>query len=137
MSQVLMGLEFCFAYHDDISIDSTSRKEHLEHLETIFSHLQAANLKIKLSKCQFHKQHLHYLGYLILEQGVQPLPDKIQTITNLAAPNNIYELHFLGVTGHCRTFILSLTDRTKPINKLLWKDTKFHWSNNAKQLSII
>ena len=83
-----------------------------------------ANLKIKLSKCQLFKQHLHYLGNLISKQGIQPLPHKILTITNLAVPKNIDELHhFLGLTGYCRKFKSLFTDRTKPLNKLLWQKT--------------
>ena len=67
MSQVLSGLDFCFTYLDDILIYNTSWKEHLKHLEIVFSCLQAANLKFKLSQCQFLKQNLHYLGQLIPE----------------------------------------------------------------------
>ena len=65
MSQVLSGLYFWFTHLEDICIYSASWEEHLQHLETVFSHIQAANLKIKLSKCQIFKQHLHYLGHLI------------------------------------------------------------------------
>ena len=43
MSQVLTGLDFCFTCLDDILVYSTSWKEHLQHLETVFSHLQAVN----------------------------------------------------------------------------------------------
>ena len=72
----ITALDFCFAYVDDISIYSTSWKEHLQHLETIFN------------KCQFFKQHLYYQGHLISEKGIQSLPDKIITIKNLAIPKN-------------------------------------------------
>ena len=61
MSQVLTGLDVCFLYLGDISIYRPSWKEHLQHLETVFSYLKTANLKIELSKCQFFKWHLHYL----------------------------------------------------------------------------
>ena len=80
MSQVLTGLDFCFGYLDDILIYSTSWKEHLQNLETVLNNLQVANLKIKVSKCHFFKQHLHHLGHLISEKGIQPLPGKIITI---------------------------------------------------------
>ena len=55
MSQVLSGLDFCFAYPDDIFICSTSWEEHLQHLQIIFKHLKPAKLKIKHRKCQFLK----------------------------------------------------------------------------------
>ena len=95
-------------------------KKHLKHLETVFSHLQTANLKSKLSKCQFLMQHLHYLGHLISEQGIQPLPDKILTSMNLATPKNVDELHhFIGVTSWYRKFIPVFADITKPLKILL------------------
>ena len=53
MSQELIGLDICFIYLDGILIYSMSWKEHVQHLENVFSHLQAANLKIELTKCHF------------------------------------------------------------------------------------
>ena len=58
LSQVLTCLDFCLKYLADILIYSTSWKE-LQLLETVFIHLQEVNLKIKLSKYQVFKQHLH------------------------------------------------------------------------------
>ena len=70
MSQVLSNLEFCATYLDDRLIYNASLDEHLQYLETVFNHLKAAHLKIKLSKCQLLKWHLHYLRYLISEQAI-------------------------------------------------------------------
>ena len=65
MSQVLSGLDFYFAYLDDVLVYSMSWKKHLQHLEMVLKHLKEANLKFKLSKCQFFKKHLHCLGHLV------------------------------------------------------------------------
>ena len=58
MLQILSWLDFCFTYLDDIYVYSTSRKEHMQHLEAVFKCLKEASLKIKLSKCQFFKKYL-------------------------------------------------------------------------------
>ena len=42
-------------YLDDIIIYSRTEKEHLEHLEEIFTRLKTAGLKLKLEKCFFSK----------------------------------------------------------------------------------
>ena len=42
-------------------------------------------------KCQF-KKHLHYLGNLISEQGIQPLLEKVTAIEKLKEPSNVDEL---------------------------------------------
>ena len=58
MSKVLTGLNnFTFMYLDDVLIFSQSYEDHLKFKE--------ADLKIKLSKSQFFKTHLHYLGHTI------------------------------------------------------------------------
>ena len=73
-------------YLDDIIIYSRSEKEHLEHIEEIFIRLKAAGLKLKLEKCCFFKRHIQYLGHLILADGIQPLPEKLESIAKMPAP---------------------------------------------------
>ena len=51
--------------------------------------LEAENLKIKLSKSQFFKKHLHYLGHLVSQQGIQPLLEKVSAIKKLKESKNI------------------------------------------------
>ena len=60
---------------------------------------------------------------LVSEQGIQPLPDKIVAITNLAKHKNVAEVHlFLGLTSYIEDSYHYL------LNKLLRKDTEFQWS---------
>ena len=80
MSQVLSGLEYCFVYLDDIGIYSASWTKHLQDLEAVFNHLKEANLKIKFSKCQFSKKHLHYVGHLVSKQSIQLFLEKESAI---------------------------------------------------------
>ena len=47
MNKVLNGLKFAMTYLDDIIIFSENELQHLEHLETVFSCLREAGLKMK------------------------------------------------------------------------------------------
>ena len=58
INDVLKGCNFAMGYLDDIIIYSRSEKEHLEHLEEIFTRLKKAGLKLKLEKCCFFKKHI-------------------------------------------------------------------------------
>ena len=49
MNKVLNGLKFTMTHLDDIIIFSKNELQHLEHLETIFSSLKEAGLKMKQS----------------------------------------------------------------------------------------
>ena len=76
-NKVLKRLTFAMTYLDDIIIFSENESQHLEHLETVFSHLREARLKMKQSKCDFFKHDIHYLGHLISSEGISPLPNKL------------------------------------------------------------
>ena len=86
MNKVLKGLKFVMTYLDDIIISSENESQHLEHLETVFSCLREARLKMKWSKCDFFKSEIHYLGHLISPEGISPLPNKLDCIQHKLAP---------------------------------------------------
>ena len=46
---------------DNIIVFSRTVEDHMSHLEAIFEALQVADLKIKVSKCEFFKKHVAYL----------------------------------------------------------------------------
>ena len=70
MNKVLDNCPFAMTYLDDIIIFSNTEEEHLAHIEGIFKRLEAADLKMKRSKCDFFKKHIHYLGHLISANGI-------------------------------------------------------------------
>ena len=123
MSTVLTALNnFTFTYLDDILVFSETYDDHLHHLNIVFKKFQKAGLKIKLSKCQFFKTHLHYLGHRISANGLEPLPEKLQAIRNLTPARNVDEAcHILGQLGYYRSFIPAFANITLPITSLLRK----------------
>ena len=115
-------------YLDDIIIYSRSEKEHLEHLEEIFTRLKAAGLKLKLEKCCFFKKHIQYLGHLISADGIQPLPEKLESIAKMPAPRNPKEVkQFLGLVGYYRKFVPRFTDISRVLTHLTKKDVEAGW----------
>ena len=74
-------------YLDDIIIFSKTKEEHLVHLEKIFKKLQEAGLKIKLQQYCFFKKHIQYLGHLISDEGIQPLPEKLKVLQKCQCQN--------------------------------------------------
>ena len=70
MNKVLDNCPFAMTYLDDIIIFSDTAEEHLAHIEEIFKRLEATDLKMKRSKCDFFKKHIQYLGHLISADGI-------------------------------------------------------------------
>ena len=73
MEQVLYDLnnKICAIYLDHILIWSSSLDEHLERLDAVFKRLAEAGLKLKPSKCNFFKEKVGYLGYVISSNGLK------------------------------------------------------------------
>ena len=130
INDVLRGCNFAMGYLDDnMIIYSKSEKEHLEHLEEIFSRLKAAGLKLKLEKYCFFKRHLQYLGHLILADDIQPLPEKLESIAKMPAPKNPKEVkQFLGLVGYYRKFVPRFPDISRVLTHLTKKDVEFKWT---------
>ena len=136
MSKVLTGLNhFTFTYLDNVLIFSKSWEEHLQHLNTVFNRFKTAGLKIKLSKCQFFKTQLHYLGHKISADGLEPLAKQLEAIKNLAPTMNVDEAHqILGLLGYYRSFTPAFADKTTPITNLLKKKVPFVWSKQCQDV---
>ena len=116
MNKVLDNCPFAMTYLDDIIIFSDTEEEHLAHIEEIFKRLEAADLKMKRSKCDFFKKHIHYLGHLISANGIRPLKDKLDMIHDMPAPRNSKEVkQFLSLAGYYRKFVPHFADLSRPL----------------------
>ena len=134
MNKVLDNCSFAMMYLDDIIIFSNTEEEHLAHIEEIFRRLEAADLKVKQSKCNFFKKHIHYLGHLISANGIQPLKDKLDTIWDMPAPHSSKEVkQFLGLAGYYRKFVPHFADLFRPLARLTCKDRVFEWTHECKK----
>ena len=131
---VLGHLDFAMGYLDDIIIFSKTEEEHLEHLEEIFDRLRKAGLKLKIQKCDFFKKHIQYLGHLISDEGIQPLPEKLESIRKMSVPTNPKEVkQFLGLVGYYRKFIPRFADISRILTQLTRKDAEFKWTQQHQE----
>ena len=134
MNKVLDNCPFAMTYLDDIIIFSDTEKEHLAHIEEIFKRLEAADLKMKRSKCDFFKKHIHYLGHLISADGIRPLKDKLDSIRDMPAPRNSKEVkQFLSLVGYYRKFVPRFADFSRPLTRLTCKDKIFEWTHECRK----
>ena len=132
MNQVLQGLDFAIAYLDDIVIFRKNELEHLQHLEIVFKRLVATDLKLKQPKCEFFRSQIHYLGHMLSAEGIQPLLEKLNSIMKMPAPENQTEVkQFLGQVGYYHKFVPCFSDISRPLVKLMRKDTPFAWTKQC------
>ena len=55
---------------DDIIIFSESLEEHIQHVRSILAVLQEHKLYAKVEKCEFHKDRMTFVGYMVSTEGI-------------------------------------------------------------------
>jgi hypothetical protein len=106
MDEVLRGLDFCFAYLDDILVSSRSLEEHGRHLRALFGRLQTYGIIINPTKCIFRASAVTFLGYKVSAEGSRPLEDRVTHLQDCPLPKTASQLRrFLGILNFYRRFL--------------------------------
>ena len=117
-------------FFDDILVYSSSYEEHLQHLQQVLDLLAKDHWVVKLKKCQFAKQEIHYLGHVLSGGGIHTDPAKVTAVQEWPQPANVRELRgFLGLVGFYRKFVRNFAVIAKPLTNLLKKHTLFVWTS--------
>ena len=129
INQVVSGLPGCDAYIDDVIIYSETWEEHLDIMRKLFERLSAAKLTVNLSKCEFGKATVTFLGHVVGQGLVKPIEAKVTAICEFPAPVGKRQLmRFLGMAGYYRKFCPNFSTIAEPLTRLLGKRVKFVWS---------
>ena len=118
-------------YIDDLLIGTDTFENHIIVLKELFSTLLKHNFTLNLSKCEFCKKQVLFLGFIISSSGITPNPEKLDIIRKFEEPRNKKHLQqILGVCNFYRRFYLKYHQLTEPFRDLLKKDTTWNWNQN-------
>lgn len=106
INEVLRGLDFVFPYIDDIFIASSSVEQHRKDLRMVLDRIRENNLAINLSKCEFGRTEIQFLGHHVNADGIRPLPEKVAIVRDFPKPTVAKELkRFMAMINFYRKFL--------------------------------
>jgi hypothetical protein len=121
-------------YLDDILIFSKTREEHVKHVRQVLDVLKKEKLFLKMSKCEFGKTSLVYLGHIVGGGELKIDPSKVKVIVNWPKPNNVTEVRsFLGATQYWRKFISNFSSIAAPLHALTSVKQVFQWGGKQQK----
>ena len=97
MENVLINID------DILVVTHGSFEEHLEILEEVFNRLIKKGMQVHPRKCDWFKEEVDYLGYVINKEGIRPQTNKIDKMLAIESLKNASEVRsFLGMVNYYR-----------------------------------
>ena len=134
MEQVVGGIDGVLVFIDDILVTGKNNEEHLLRLKTVLSRLQEKGLRVQRDKCEFFKDSISYLGYVIDSKGLHAAQDKVEAIKNAPEPIDKSQVQsFLGLVNYYGKFIPNMATICHPLYQLLKADVHFQFDGRCKR----
>nr|VZI26836.1 unnamed protein product [Spirometra erinaceieuropaei] len=125
IDQVLRGLDFVYAYIDDLLVASSDAAEHEVHLRQLFERLDSYGVIISAAKCEFGVPSLIFLGHEVNSDGIKPVPENVSAISTFPVPTTIDQLRrFLGMVNYYHRFLPHGATILQALNSLLTHSKK-------------
>ena len=121
-------------FMDDFTVYGSSFEKCLHKLGTVLHRCQDKNLALNWEKCHFMVKEGIVLGHMISAAGLEVDKAKVSIIKNLMPPTTVKGIRiFLGHAGFYRRFIRDFSKVTRPLCRLLEKDTKFKFDESCQR----
>lgn len=87
-----------------------------------------------MTKSVWRVKKLKFLGLVLLDNGISPDPDKIETIKGFRAQQSKEEIRsFLGLVTYVGKFIPDIANITEPLRNMLKLNCKFIWAQEQQK----
>ncbi|KAM3861135.1 mitotic checkpoint serine/threonine-protein kinase BUB1 [Diretmus argenteus] len=104
----------------------------------VLSRLQQKGLKAKLSKCQFFRTEVQYLGHRVSREGVATDPEKVSAVANWRRPQDVSEVRsFLGFCSYYRRFVKGFAQLAAPLHQLVADVIKVAKQNRKRPATVL
>ncbi|RVX00894.1 Transposon Ty3-I Gag-Pol polyprotein [Vitis vinifera] len=120
-------------YIDDIMVKSKTREQHVLHLQEVFHLLRKYGMKLNPSKCAFSVSAGKFMGFMVIQRGIEVSPDQVKAVMETPPPKNKKELQRL--TGKLVTlgrFIARFTDELRPFFLAIRKAGAHGWTDSCQ-----
>ena len=122
-------------YLDDILIYSRTWEDHKRHIAAVLDRLREHQLYAKISKCEFGKSKVEFLGHVVSNEGVAVDFKKVKAVQLWPPPQNIHDLRaFLGLANYYRRFVEIQSQKTLPLTRMLKKGAAVNMGDEEQRL---
>ena len=119
-----------FIYVDNITLAGSTQEEHDKNVAAFMAAASKYNLQFNEKKTIANVQSIKLLGYLVSHGSIQPDPDRVQPLLDLAVPQDEKTLaSALGLFAHYSCWIKNFSAKIRPLSQ----SSAFHLDQQAQQ----
>ena len=113
-------------YVDDILVKSRLARDHIEDLDQMFKVLHKYQMKLNPLKCAFGVASGKFLGFIVIQRGIEVNPKKIRALLEMQSSCKPKEVQSLvGRVAALSRFVSRSTDKCLPFFDPLKGGKKF------------
>lgn len=133
VTEVTAGLAGVVCHMDDILVWGSTREEHDMRLHAVLDRAEKAGVTLNMSKCEFGRRAVKFLGFIVSSEGMSPDPDKTSAVQKMKEPSTVSELRsFLGMVNQLGKFTPNLSEKDKPLRDLLSTKNMWYWGHEQQ-----
>ena len=120
-------------YMDDLAIGAHSTADLNHKVRLILEHFRDLNLSLKLSKCEFDKMEIEFLGMIVGCGCICMDPAKLSAIATWPPPKSVKAVRaLLGFCNFYRKFIPGFLNVVAPLTALTCKNFPWIWGTSQQ-----
>ena len=105
---------------------SSNKSTHYQQVKEVLRQLRKHRLYAKPEKCEFNRDRVEYLGYILSSEGLTMVADKVQVIWDWPELRKVKDVQsFLGFANFYHQFIYNFLDITVLLTCLTQKQVPF------------
>ncbi|KAK7099413.1 hypothetical protein V1264_003555 [Littorina saxatilis] len=122
-------------FFDDVLVATEDWCEHLEALDGLLTELGKHGLTVRPSKVEAGFDSIEFLGHIVGEGSMRPVPSKVSKILNVSVPTTKKQVRSLvGLISFYRRYVPSFASIVSPLVELTKKNqpNKVRWSKECQ-----
>ena len=124
-------------YIDDMLVKTKQAEDHVAHMQDTFEVLKRYGMKLNPTKCSFGVPAGKFLGYIVIQRGIEASPGQVQALINIQSPRNLKEVQKLtGRVAALNCFKSRSSDKCHLFYHVLKKNKGFVWTNEHEHCKI-